>query len=775
MIPLLSLAQEYSLSGKVIGADNIPIPYSDVVLQDKDSVVVQWELTDEDGKYTIENINPALYTLKISIVGYATKKIEIVIDKDITEQTTVLEQEVNALDEVVVAKRRVERRSDGIVFNVQNTPLADGDSWNALTRTPQLMITGDKILVRGRETPLVFINDRRVYLSPREFKQFLESTPANLLKSIEVITSPPAKYDAEGKAVVNIVMNKNPIVGYNGNARAAYEQGGFPKYVFSSGHFYKTGKVNLYARYNYNYEKEHEFFEDRLSFFTEGNPSGSWYSETWRIEKRPSHTLQTNLDYDISDDHSLGLSGFFNVVPNKKDFYNSNTEAIDSSFTSINRGIYKRNNFALSLDYKYTIGNGKELAANIHHNNYNYDHDQNITTDYWDSDQSFIRNNAFTNDKEQYVEIYTGQLDYSSDTEQSGTFETGVKWSYITFDNRIDQVNIAGENIDLYDRFLYDETTFAAYLSYEKNWEYWNIRLGVRGENTNLKGVSLSESQTNEQDYFKLFPSVNIGYNPSENHNFTLSYSRKISRPEFKSLNPFRLFSNDNTYVTGNPGLLPTINTRLIFGYTLNQAFNFELYFSRAANPILLLPYVDNEGSKLIYRRDNLDKSTEYGLDISWNKDVTPWWYLSLSSSVFYDEDFFFATQNDNEVLGIDKWVTIQRITNSFTFTKTFTGDIEFAYQSRSPMGNTTISALSMLNLGLRKTLWKKRATLSFYANDIFNQLAPGSNANYLDQRISNYSDFENRTFELIFIYRFGNYRLRTNRKSINNEEKDRL
>lgn len=779
-MPLCAKAQEHSLTGRVTGEDNAPVPSANVILLSKDSVAIDWMLTDEGGVYRLEKINSGDYILKVSGLGYKPKRAEISIVKDMPAYNITLEQEM--LDEVVVTQPRIERKVDRVVFNVQNTTLSNGDVWNVLSKTPYLMETGNTILVKGREEPLIFINDKRVHLSASELKQFLESTPANTLNSIEVILTPPAKYEAEGRTIVNIKMNKNFSIGYNGNINGSYEQGVYPKYRISTGHFYKTDKLNLYGGYSQAKRKTYAFFDDKIRFFTNNLPYGYWHSKTREVLKINSYNFNSNIDYSINDKHSLGLSGYASFIPDREEFTGSHTEAydtpqqIDSSFYSVNRGAYIRDNIAASLDYTYNISDGKKLMANLHHTYYCYDNDQTITTDYFDSDQIITRQNAFTNDKLQYVRIYTAQADYSASTKQ-GDFEAGAKWSNISFDNTIEQVNITGNNADLSNLFLYDETNLHAYLSYEKNWERWDIKLGLRGENTNLKGVSISENETNTQDYFKIFPSVHLGYKPSDKHHFNFSYVKKISRPRFETLNPFRLFLNDNAYVTGNPNLLPTIDHKFNFVYTFDRSLTFDFHFERINNPILQLVFVDNENNTLIYRNNNLDKTIEYGVDGLWDKSLTPWWNISILSSVYYKENFFFAGQNSDNIINNKRWVTFQRVRNSFTLSKdkTFSGDIEFVYLSPSPLRNYIMGSRASLEIGLQKTLWNKRATLAFYANDIFNQLAFDTEARYLDQEIVSYSDFEYRTFEISFTYKFGNYKLRTNKKSIDKEERDRI
>ena len=632
--PLLSPAQEYSLSGKVTEADEVAVPSANVILLTKDSLTVGWSLTDEGGKYHLENINPGSYVLKIKSLGYKTKTTEIIINEDIPEHIIFLEQDM--LDEVVVTQPRIEQKTDRVIFNVQNTTLSNGNVWNALAKAPYLTDTGKSLLVKGNEEPLVFINDKRVYLSSGELKQLLKSTPANILKSVEVILTPPAKYDAEGRTIVNVVMSKNLSIGYNGNISGSYEQGVYPKYRFGSGHFYKTDRISLYAGHTHNIRKTYTFFSDRIGFFTDDMPSGDWLSETTEAYNRDIHNFNANIDYTINDDHSLNLSGYASFIRNRNKVIKSYTEAydsaqqVDSSFYSVNRSPGMRDNIAVSLDYKYDIGKGKKLIANVHHTNYSYDYDQTIRTDYFGGDESLMRNNAFTNDKEQYVKIYTAQIDYTASKNKESTFETGIKWTSISFENRIDQTNIAGDNINLSDFFLYDETNFAGYVDFERNWGSWDLKLGLRAENTALKGVSVSENETNEQDYFKIFPAVSLGYKPANNHRFNFSYNKKISRPRFNLLNPFRQFLNDNNYITGNPKLLPTIDHRLNFSYNYKRSLTLNLFLNHSTNSIDQLPYVDNENNSIVYIEANLDKTIEYGINASWNTDLTPWWYFSV-------------------------------------------------------------------------------------------------------------------------------------------------
>lgn len=179
----------------------------------------------------------------------------------------------------------MEGLADRLVFNVENTSLANGSMWNVLQSTPQLLTSGDKLTVKG-ETPIIFINDKKVYLTATELQQLLETTPATHIKSVEVITNPPAKYDAEGGAVINIVMSKNLATGYNGSINGQVTYGEAAKYLMGSSHFYKTSKVNFYTNYSYSPREDIHFNGEDIRFLNQGNQLVIGQSEIDRSTNR---------------------------------------------------------------------------------------------------------------------------------------------------------------------------------------------------------------------------------------------------------------------------------------------------------------------------------------------------------------------------------------------------------------------------------------------------------------------------------------------------------
>src|SRR5690606_26267343 len=241
-------AQDLTLSGKISDANNVPVAYANIVLLiEGEGKLLNGTTTNDDGLFNI-NLKKGTYQLKITYLGFKTYIQKIELNSDTILNTIVLEETTESLqDAIVVAKRpTVKRLVDRLVFDVENSTLSNNNVLNVLKYSPGVFVNDGKITVKNSE-PIIYINDRRIYLSSTEVQQLLEGTSATNIKSIEVITNPPAKYDAEGGAVINIVTSKNIISGYNGSIFGNYKQGfEFPKYSAGTSHFFKTEKLNTY-------------------------------------------------------------------------------------------------------------------------------------------------------------------------------------------------------------------------------------------------------------------------------------------------------------------------------------------------------------------------------------------------------------------------------------------------------------------------------------------------------------------------------------------------
>jgi outer membrane receptor protein involved in Fe transport len=372
-------------------------------------------------------------------------------------------------------------------------------------------------------------------------------------------------------------------------------------------------------------------------------------------------------------------------------------------------------------------------------------------------------------------------MDYILPMSSVENFEAGIKFSSINSEGKLNQYLVDNSrlntDIEVVDTFLYDETNYALYSSYSKEWRDWNIKLGLRGEYTRLTGNSLSTGLANKSDYFKLFPSLYVLRTINENSQIYFNYNRSIYRPKYNELNPFEYFLNDNTISSGNPSLLPQIDDQFILGYTFNKKYTFEAYFRYEDNPTIEITYQENDNRIIRLMNVNIDYGLSYGLDFTTYTPITKDWNLYVLSSFFYNENNFFAPENDNALLKNDKWTFYGQVINYFSFLndKSFTTDLSLVYISPYVDGPRTISTRAGVDLNFRKSLWNNRASISAGITDIFNTQNFSTRIKYLDQDLFSDSTIENRLFTFGFNYKFGNFRLKENKKAVDNIERDRL
>ncbi|WP_158293160.1 TonB-dependent receptor [Tamlana fucoidanivorans] len=790
-ITSLSFSQGYEITGVLNDENNVPIAFANVVLVEKQSdKPLQGSTTDENGVFVIDNIKTGSYQIKISFLGYKSFTEDLLIKNNTDLGTIILETSSEILDDVTVVAKRptVKRQVDRLIFNVENSTLSNDNLLGVLKHTPGVLVHDGAISIK-QATPIIYINDKRVYLSQSEVLQLLEATSANDVKSIEVITNPPAKYDAEGGAVINIVTTKNVISGYRGSVFGDYKQGfEYPKFSAGTSHFFKTKKLNTYINYSISPRKDYRNLRDDVNFIENDKIVSIWNTDYNRTRESANQNINAHIDYALSNKSEIGFSTSMLLAPRNgvrtdvnslTAIYDAN-KTLDSTFNTINKSVDEIYNLAFTLDYAYKIGDkGERISSNVHHTNYDFSIFQDVNTNYNFPDGSLIRNNHFQTFSRQRIKLYTGQIDYELPNKFGDQFEAGLKYARIDSQSRLKQ-HLVNETqplvaLDNYDTFNYSEDNYAGYVSVSEDWENWSLKLGIRGEYTNLKGNSLSTGLINEQAYFKLFPSLYILHKLNDINQLYVNYKRSIYRPKYNELNPFEFFLNDNTISSGNPNLLPQIDDQVILGYTFDESYTFEIYYRYEDNVNIEFIYQDNENRLIRQNYTNIDYGVSYGLDFTTYKTITKHWNLYILSSYFYNENNYFT--KENELLQNDKWTFYGQIINYFSFLKdkSLTTDLSFIYISSYIDGPREISARAGLDFSVRKSFWENRASLSLGVSDVFNTQNFTTDTRYLDQDIASKSTMENRLFTVGFNYKFGNFRLKTNEKSIDTQERERL
>ncbi|MGB5507678.1 outer membrane beta-barrel protein [Robiginitalea sp.] len=790
LFPLVLTSQTFQISGSVKDTDGIPLPLANVLLlRAQDSAQIKGTSADDIGRFTLRDIEEDLYFLQATYFGYKSVLVPLEVRSDIRIGALIMEEEAENLDEVVVTGQRptIERQADRVVFNVENTVISEGSTWDILRNAPGVVTVQDNLEIRG-QTATVYLNDRKVQLSQSEILDLLKGLDGNAISSVEVIPVPPASFEAEDGPVLNIRTRQNILPGYKGSVRGQYTQAVFPKYSFSTSHYFKGEKFGVFANYSISPRKALLELENDVNFINDQNTVFSrWQSDTERVSRTQAQQLNLILDYDLSERDQLNLTSNVTYSPNKSDAYTLQTimrngaGAVDSTLQTLQQTEADQLNTSLDLNYTRKLKkDGATLKANGHYTYYEVSSGQDGLSTYFDPSGAFLRDFPFSTDAEQYIDIFTGQLDWSTPI-TSGSFEAGVKGSFIRSRNTIEYFagddNQRSFDIALSDRFNYDEEVYAGYATLNKNWDPWTLKIGLRAEQTEVKAESLTLAEINRQSYLEFFPSVFLSRDLTETQSLSFSYARRLTRPNYADLNPFRFFLNENEFQQGNPNLVPAFSHNFNLNWSLNDTFFVDLYYRDNGNYLATVSFQDNENLTLRQTEQNVAGSLSYGLDFTVSTPITSFWYLYSYSSLFYEENTIFAEESDIETYVNKLTGFYGYLGNSFTLSNdgNLTGEANLLYLSGFLDGAFLISEAITLNLGLRKTLWDDRAVISLTVEDVLGRTNAPKAARYANQDISFFWRQETRFVRLGFTYNFGNFRLQNRNADLDKDELQRI
>ncbi|WP_299121361.1 TonB-dependent receptor [uncultured Winogradskyella sp.] len=776
-------AQDFSISGKVVDANGSPIEFANVIISvENEEEFFKGTSTDERGIFKLEDLTSTTYFIRISYIGYEEFEQKVVLNGTLNLKTIQLHEIPESLNEVTVIAKKptTTRKPDRLIFNIENTALTEGSTLSVLKSTPGVIVSEGSINIKSAPAA-VYINNRRVQLTNDELMQLLESSPANSIKSIEVITNPPASYDADSGSVINIIMSKNLTTGYRGSVQTNYTQGVFPRYNAATSHYFKNNKVNLNLNYSYTNKKINRDQDDTVNFLGNANEIDQiWKSNVNRNTWSETHNVNLNFDYYLDDKNTLSLTSTGLYTPYFKYQIRNNTDIFDENlvfqerFTADNLSRDNKYNIGTDLIYRHDFENKASLSFNAHYTIYDYERDQKVLQD----ESGEVNDSEFKTLANQNTNIITGKVDYSLPIDETSNFDAGVKYSNVKTDSDITRLDIVGGaevlNTENTDAFKYDEKVFAAYSNYSKSWDKWDLNLGLRAEQTNIEGESLTLSETNTQDYLNWFPNASISHQIVEDVSLYASYKRSITRPSYTDLNPFTFFLNENTIVLGNPNLIPTYLDHYKIGTNFLEHFTVEAYYINYDGDIVELPRQNNSTNVIAYTPTNLDKKTEYGFDFSFEYSPTQSWYLYAVTS------FYNITEESDFGEGFveqSQWSNYSILQNSLLLLEDNSLNINLTlyWVGKNLQQFQTVKDRLVSELSISKSIFNKKGVISLAVEDIFNKHDYDSSINYLNQSSRSFVDADNRYIKLGFRYNFGNTKLNTNERTTDAEERERL
>lgn len=778
------------MKGVLNDTNSETIAHATVLLFNNDgSGLVSSAISNDKGFFEFLNLKRAAYVLNVSYVGeniYQTG-FELDTNLDLGIVLVDLSTQLEAV-EVISYKPKFEQRADRYVYTITNTSLSQGDMLDALSRTPGILLNGDQLTFKGESNIGVMINDKLINLPMQDVLDLLRGTSAGTVASIEIITNPPAKYSAEGSILINIKMNGNLVAGYNGSVNASFGQGVFPKYSVGTNHFFKSKKTSTTFSYSYNDRKTWVRYIDRVNFMQDDGTISTWEANQERIKNGFSHNLSLFFDYNLNEKTALSVTAINSFAPKSNvDNIRTNTEIIGSnsepfsSFLSSNTVNREKLNTSFYLEGTRQLGqNDGALSATAHFTYYDSGTEQNIENNFLDISEILVDEIDFRTNSDQQIRLYTLQTDYSLPIGKKNKFETGLKFATIDSENNLLQVGeiVANTPTILADegKFKYKESIYAAYLSYGSQNENWRTSFGLRTEYTESTGRLDFDGAVFENNYLEWFPSFSLQRTFVKGRKAKLYYYRRITRPRYLNINPFQLFQSFNSTFEGNPQLQPATRHYLAGAYSFNKWLTVELFYRNRKNQLRELAFQDNESKIIRFISSNVDKELGYGLDLILDKSIGNFWQTYILATYLYIDNQFTDIETRNST-NVNRWAFLFTFNNSFALLpkKDLMLDIDYRYVSPYALGNSTRDEYGSLNLSIQKTIWKNKGSISVGVTDILRQRPVLYTRRFFNQDNTSFYEPETPVFRMAMRYKFGNSKIKSNKKSINQQERKRL
>lgn len=767
-----------SLNGRVLGKQQPLEAVTVHLVKARDSGVVKTTVTDKAGAYILSGVMPGGYLIAVAAVGYEKRYSSLLTVTGNTQKLEVpdLKPEPSkaALEDVTVTakKQLIEQKLDKTIVNVDASPTNAGlSALDVLEKSPGITVDKDgNISLKGKAGVLILVDGKPTYLSGADLVNILKNMPSSNLDQVEIMTNPPARYDAAGNSgVINLRTKKTRIMGFNGSVTLGAGMGLQPKANNSVNLNYRTGKFNLFGNYSYYWNKNEQDLRITRNFRDQssGDIISVFTQRTLMKRNNQSHNFKAGVDYNLTAKTTLGavFTGFVN--PRKSD--NNNVTQITkpgaSQIDSITVADYNDrghfNNIGANLNLRHLFDStGREFTADLDYLQYNSENNQYFRNLFYNGGWSKTRadewmNGALPSD----IRIYSAKADYTHPMKDKSKLEAGVKTSLVKTDNdaRYTVQNLATGDWETdkgrSNHFVYRENINAAYANYSRPIsKKWSAQLGLRVENTSARGEQLTTGEVFTRNYTQLFPTAYIGYTASEKNQFALSYGRRIQRPDYEAMNPFYYFLDKYTYQKGNPNLRPQFSHNIELNHTWNGFLTTGIGYSQTNDIIMdVLEQIDSI-TTTYQTKGNIAKTKVYTFSISANLPVTQWWKANIYAQANHSR---FNGVVNNGYLEVNGSAFMTNISNQFQIGKTWNMELSGFYRSRTVEGVIVSRPMGALNFAVSKQIMHKKGSLRLNVRDFLNVQAFRGYSRYQNVDINIYNQWDNRVVNISFTYRF--------------------
>ncbi|WP_196938633.1 TonB-dependent receptor domain-containing protein [Sphingobacterium pedocola] len=760
---------EHVVSGTIVDESRLPLSSVTVALQDVDQQTVFRTATDSVGQFSLRYGIAGRYSLVIKHIGYRdyqSPPFELARIHLDTIPLSAVENRLEAVD--VKGKAKVLEINGGTIsYNVENTIGGqDVSALEALKRAPGVHVENEShITLNGKSGVQILLDGRQTFLSGAELTDLLKSLSSNNIKSIDIINSPSAKYDATGSAgIINIRTKKNQVIGTNGTVTTAVAYGVSPKQIQNIILNHRVNNINVYGSYshtlgNYNY-----------LYGTNRTQNGKSYdSHTDDVDKRQKMSTQIGVDYVLNAKNTIGFlaNGNFifggGITDTHTDIRTLPSNAIEESLEAINDYYGQRTGrYNFNVNYKFEDTLGHVLNVDADYGIFDKCNKNLQSNTYRDNQEVLTSQNLYRTLNGIAISLKGIKLDYSMNLWR-GKFESGLKYSQVgsVNDSRFYHVDQGQDSLDnrRSNDFQFDERISSAYVDYKQQIDKFSFQAGLRMELSDSKGrLTYQESSSAVDDninrkYTNLFPFFSVTLQPTEHQNLSLSYGKRIERPAYQDLNPFIYMLDELSFWQGNPFLNPELTHRLTLLYSLKSStvvsFNFaytDQFNARVTDTL--------ERDKIVMINRNVGTQKHSSLALTQHVTPTPWWDVTFNGLLYFIQNSVSLDQYRN--FDLQQLAGRASVLQSFRLPFKMKAEVFASYNSNRLSGANTFSrAVSQVDLALQKTLMKEKATLRFAVTDIYKGNQSRSTQSFPGFESASYGYYESRQVRLSFSYKF--------------------
>ena len=782
---------QHSVSGAILDGASQPLPYANVLLlNSEDSTLVKGEISDEQGNYEIIFEQTGTFFIEATMVGLETTHSAVfTIPNDgatINLAPIQLMEEATALSTVEIKAKKplFEQKIDRMVVNVQGSITSGGaTALEVLERSPGVIVNRQNaaLSMAGKQGVVVMINGKINRTPPEAVVQMLQGMSADNIEKIELITTPPADFDAEGDAgFINIVLKQSADLGFNGSITTSFGVGQGSTGSVSTDFNYRKNKVNFFGNYSLSRDAQKQVF-DAYRKVTLENDILETYTVSDRDPIQLNHNFRLGMDYQLSEKSVIGA--LLSAYDNKWSMDALNEAAVtvngtlDTLITLDNSEINQWKHVGGNLNFQHHFNKDSRLNFDADYLYYYNENPTNYLNTYTNGQGDLLFEETTRSGKITPVRIGVGKVDFSKKLQEKISMDMGAKMTISRFINDVVVGRLTNEiwinDPNFTAKYDLEEDILAAYTSFdiELN-KQSSMKIGLRYEYTRSNLGTAEESNIVDRKYGNFFPTAFFSHNFSDDKTASIAYSRRITRPTFNDMAPFVIFIDPNTFFSGNSALQPAISNTLKADLRIKTVL-FSVSVSQDDDAIARFqPRFDPESKKTVIGAENLNYRQTASAFINFPLEITEWWQMRLNVAGSWQkvnarigtEEFDFKQQSWNG-----------NMAHSFQLPNNFSGEISGFYFSPSLWGTNLSKSFYGLNLGIQKD-FNQHGRLRFGIDDILESIKWSSSANVPEQNLvtrANY-DFSVRTFKISYARNFGNKQLKSSRNRATGAEEER-